>query len=182
MNLTAEEIIQPEMGTGDFIDVGTTYLINSVVDFVWETYHDLAMWLMPMASQTTVKNMTNSGLASIISKRSCPVPKPENHEKDYVDFQREKMVVQVLKLLHDQLAKNTTVVNDLIERATESQSGTAGERAERSGAERGGGLRKTRNIYEPLQTNIIYINLLNSFSHLLRSAAGERAERSGGGG
>ena len=124
LNITAFDDLQKPVLQG-LIDPGTSYLVNKMADFAYDGYHDLMKWLLPMMSQTSLRNTLNGVLNGIRAAHNCPDPAAINPPL-YINFEKEELVVQALELLHENLAGNLTQVNKLIGDATKDTSGKEG--------------------------------------------------------
>ncbi|GMI21886.1 hypothetical protein TeGR_g8129, partial [Tetraparma gracilis] len=111
LNVTAKEFEEPVLD--ELIDPGTSIILNSLAQFVFESYGGMMIWLMPQVAQTSLRNML-SGILNDKMQGQCTDPEPQG----FIDFTKEKLVETGLNLLNDNLLNDINKVNDLVRGAT----------------------------------------------------------------
>ena len=114
LEVTAQTILPPFLDVnadeGAFIDEGTTVIVNSIVDFAFETFGGMVTWLLPSMSQTTLKDFLSDLLADKMNGNGCTVPVSEGK----IDFQTEPLIKTGLELIEDNLTGDYKKINSLV--------------------------------------------------------------------
>jgi len=77
------------------IDPGTTYLVNKMAMFAYDGYHDLMKWLMPMMSQTTLRDTLNGVLDEKVSAQGKELASDIAHRNCYARLFTPSIVQQL---------------------------------------------------------------------------------------
>ena len=119
-NITAGSLSRPYTRPRDIIDEGTTVILNALAEWVFESYGDMLLWLMPEISQTQIKNLLQGILDDYSTGGNCV--DPSYNPVEYIDYQKEELVQSGLNLLYVNLLDDMTKVNDLIKSVTQDGS------------------------------------------------------------
>lgn len=130
MIISAGSISAPNVAHGengeDFLDSGTTYMLNQASKFIHSSYSELLLWLFPTISQTTIRDTIQGGTLkkrlgeARQGKGRCNDPGPQ--EPLHIDFQTEELVVSALDWINNTFTSNVTRLNEEIRGATDGGS------------------------------------------------------------